>query len=177
MAYKVEPEPGEEVAASIELNLSKKAQPFFFAVSNRAVYIPRIKLIAKTDPYYFQRVRLEQVQQVIIRRLAPYGLWLLAGLMIIIGLVTTISMMEPVLRNEAGTHRISGWPIAVFVCGFVLPFAAKGRFGLGDPVQRREVSLEATPGRGQGIQAKDRPNYSDHSRSMRKGWCTGFGQT
>ena len=130
MAYEVVLEPEEEVAANIELRLSKKAQPFFFAVSNRAIYIPRIKLIAKTDPYYFQQVRLEQVQQVIVRRLAPYALWLLAGLMIIIGLVTTISMMEPVLRNEPGTHHISGWPIAVFVCGFLVPFAAKGRFGL-----------------------------------------------
>src|SRR5260221_3522286 len=130
MAYEVVLEPGEEVAASIELKLSKKAQPFFFAVSNRAMYIPRIKLIAKTDPYYFQRVRLEQIQQVTVRRLSPYALWLLAGLMVTIGLVTTIWMMEPVLRNEPGTHRVSGWPIAVFVCGFLVPFAAKGRFGL-----------------------------------------------
>ena len=130
MAYEVDPQPGEEVEASIELTLSKKAQPFFFVVSNRALYIPRVKLIAKTDPYYFQRVRLEQVQQVTVRRLAPYTLWLLAGLMIIIGLVTTIFMMEPVLRKQPGTHRISGWPIAVFVCGFLVPFAAKGRIGL-----------------------------------------------
>ena len=116
--------------ARIELNLSKKAQPFHFAVSNRALYLPRIKLIAKTDPYYFQRVRLEQVQEIEVKRLAPYAFWLLAGLMICVGLITTIFMMEPVLRNEPGTHRISGWPIAVFVCGFLVPFAAKGRFGL-----------------------------------------------
>src|SRR6266498_1108159 len=58
MAYEVILETGEEVAARIELNLSKKAQPFHFAVSNRAVYIPRVKLIAKTDPYYFQRIPL-----------------------------------------------------------------------------------------------------------------------
>ena len=50
--------------------------------------------------------------------------------MISIGLATTVWMMEPVLRNEPGTHRISGWPIAVFVCGFLVPFAAKGRSGL-----------------------------------------------
>jgi len=130
MAYEIVPETGEEVEARIELKLSKKAQPFCFAVSNRAIYIPRIKLIAKTDPYYFQRVRLEQVQQVTVKRLPPYALWLLAGLMISIGLVTTIWMMEPVLRNEPGNHRISGWPIAVFVCGFLVPFAAKGRLGL-----------------------------------------------
>ncbi len=130
MAYEVVPEPGEELAASIELKLSKKAQPFFFAVSNRAIYIPRIKLVAKTDPHYFQRVRLEQVHEVTVRRLAPYALWILAGLMVTVGFVTTVFMMEPVLRNEPGTHRISGWPIAVFVCGFLIPFAAKGRFGL-----------------------------------------------
>jgi hypothetical protein len=130
MAYEVVPEPGEEVEAKIELNLSKKARPFFFAVSNRAIYIPRIKLIAKTDPYYFQRVPLNQLRHLVVRRLRPYALWLLAGLMIPIGLVTTIWMMEPVLRKEPGTHDISGWPIAVFVCGFLVPVAAKGRFGL-----------------------------------------------
>jgi hypothetical protein len=130
MAYEVVPEAGETVQASIQLSLSKKAQPFCFAVSDRAIYIPRIKFIAKTDPYYFQRVRLEQVQHVTIKRLPPYALWLLAGLMIPIGLVTTIWMMEPVLRNQPGTHHISGWPIAVFVCGFLVPFVAKGRFGL-----------------------------------------------
>jgi hypothetical protein len=130
MAYSVIPEPGEEVETRIELNLSKKAQPFFFAVSNRAIYIPRIKFIAKTDPYYFERVRLDQVQQVTVKRLSPHALWVLAGLMICVGFITTIWMMEPVLRNEPGTHQISGYPIAVFVCGFLVPFAAKGRFGL-----------------------------------------------
>ncbi len=130
MAYDVVPEPGEEVQARIDLNLSKKAQPFFFAVSNRAIYIPRVKFIAKTDPYYFQRVPLNQLRHVCVKRLRPYALWLLAGLMIPIGLVTSIWMMEPVLRHEPGTHRISGWPIAVFVCGFLVPVAARGRFGL-----------------------------------------------
>ena len=130
MAYKVVPELGEEVEVQIGLKLSKKARPFFFAVSNRAIYIPRIKLIAKTDPYYFQRISLDQVQEVTISRLRPYALWLLAGLMIPIGLVTTVRMMEPVLRNDPGTHSISGWPISVFICGFLVPFVARGRFGL-----------------------------------------------
>lgn len=130
MAYDIIPEPAEHLEARIRLNLSKKAQPFHFGVTNRALYIPRIKLIAKTDPYYFQRVRLEQVQEVKVKRIPPYALWILAALMISVGLVTTIWMMEPVLRSEPGTHRVSGWPIAVFVCGFLVPFAAKGRFGL-----------------------------------------------
>lgn len=130
MAYEVVLEPGEEVAARIELNLSTKAQPFFFAVSNRAIYIPRIKLIAKSDPYYFQRVPIDRVRHIAVTRLRPYGLWLLAGLMISVGLVTTISMMDPVFRREEGRHHVSGWPIALFICGFLVPFAARGRFGL-----------------------------------------------
>ena len=130
MAYEVIPELGEAVQVNIQLLLSKKARPFFFAVSDRAIYIPRVKLIAKTDPYYFQRVRLEQVQRVAVRRLPPYALWLLAGLMVPIGLLTTIWMMEPVLRHEPGAHEISSWPIAVFVGGLLIPFAARGRFGL-----------------------------------------------
>ena len=115
---------------SIHLRLSKKAKPFFFAVSDRAVFIPRVKWIAKTDPYYFQRVPFDQIQHVAIRRLPPYALWLLGGLMIPIGLLTTHWMMEPVLRHEPGIRQISGWPIAVFVCGFLVPLAARGRFGL-----------------------------------------------
>jgi hypothetical protein len=64
MAYEIILESGEEALARIELKLSKKAQPFSFAVSNRAIYIPRTKLIAKTDPYYFQRVPLNQIRYV-----------------------------------------------------------------------------------------------------------------
>jgi len=96
--------------------LSKKAQPFHFAVTNRALYIPRIKLIAKTDPFYFQRVRLEQVERVTIRRLAPYALWVLGVLMVCCGLMSTLWMLEPIITDAPGKHEVSGWPIAVFVC-------------------------------------------------------------
>jgi hypothetical protein len=130
MGYELVLEQGEEIRANIELKLSKKAKPFFFAVSNRAIYVPRTKLIAKTDPFYFQRVPLGQIRQINVTPLRPYVLWLLAGLMVFIGFFTTIFMMEPVLRNEPGLHTVSGWPIAIFVCGFLVPFAAKGRFVL-----------------------------------------------
>jgi len=130
MAYTVQPETGEELAAEIELNLSKKAQPFHFAVSNRAIYIPRIKFIAKTDPFYFQKVTLDNVRHVAVTRLRPYGLWLLSAVMVIVGLVTTVWMMEAALWGQAETRHVTGWPIAVFVCGFLVPFAVKGRAGL-----------------------------------------------
>jgi hypothetical protein len=130
MAYEPELENGENVRLRVQLNLSKKAQPFHFALSDRAMYWPGIKLIAKTDPYYFRRIPHNQVQKVEIRRLAPYGFWTLAAAMIVVGLVSTIFMMEPLITSQPGSHRVSGWPIAVFVGGLILPFAARGRYGL-----------------------------------------------
>jgi len=130
MAYEPELENGENVRLRVQLNLSKKAQPFHFALSDRALYWPAIKLIAKNDPYYFRRFTHNQVQKVEIRRLAPYGFWALAAAMIVVGLISTIFMLEPLLKSEPGTHTVSGWPIAVFVGGLILPFAAKGRYGL-----------------------------------------------
>jgi len=130
MAYEPELENGENVRLRVELNLSKKAQPFHFALSDRALYWPAIKFIAKNDPYYFRRITHNQVQKVEIRRLAPYGFWALAAAMVVVGLMTTIFMLEPLLKSQPGSHRVSGWPIAVLVGGFILPFAAKGRYGL-----------------------------------------------
>jgi len=51
MAYQIVPEPGEQVQVSIDLKLSKKAKPFHFGISDRALYVPRVKFIAKSDPY------------------------------------------------------------------------------------------------------------------------------
>jgi hypothetical protein len=130
MAYKVTPETGEEVQLEIELDLSKKARRFAFAVSNRAIYVPRVKLIAKTDPFYFQRVPLKHLEQITVKRLRPYALWVLALIMVVVGFFTTIWMMEPLLRNVPGRHEVTGWPISVFVCGFLVPFVARKRFGL-----------------------------------------------
>jgi hypothetical protein len=49
--------------------------------------------------------------------------------MIIGGLTSTVFMIQQILSNTPDTH-VSGWPIAVFVGGIILPFAARGRFGL-----------------------------------------------
>lgn len=130
MAYEMVQELGEMVTTRVELRLSSKAQPFYFAVSNRAIYIPRVKLIAKSDPYHFERVPLNQLQKVAVQRLRPFALWLLASLMIPAGLFTTLFMMEPLLKNVPGTYHVSGWPFAILVGGMLIPFAAKGRFGL-----------------------------------------------
>ncbi len=130
MAYEVIPESGEEVVADLELHLSKKAQPFFFAVSNQALYIPRIKLFAVSDPFYFERVPLNQIRHVSVKRLRPYGLWVLAVLMVVAGVFSTFALWDQMWSKKPAAQSVSGWPIAIIVGGFLIPMAARGRKGL-----------------------------------------------
>jgi hypothetical protein len=50
--------------------------------------------------------------------------------MVLTGLATAYFMCAPFIKHEPGEHRVSGWPIAIFVGGILLPFAARGRLGL-----------------------------------------------
>jgi hypothetical protein len=130
MAYEVIPEPGEKVLAEVEVNFTNDSNFFYFAVSNQAVYIPRVKLYARTDPYYYQRVPLDQVRHVAVKRLRADWAWIVGGLMILFGVFTLYWMMEPFIHKSHGSHSVSGYPLAIIVGGILLPLAAKGRLGL-----------------------------------------------
>ena len=130
MAYKPELEPNEKLALQIAFKVSEKSAVFNFAVSDKAVYWPATKTFAINDATYFKKIRNNEVSEVCVKRLTPYGLWITAVLMVLIGLVITYFMIAPLVSHEPGEHRVSGWPIAIFVGGILLPFAARGRLGL-----------------------------------------------
>lgn len=130
MAYKPELEPNENLALQIAFKVSEKAAAFNFAVSDQALYWPATKAFAVNDATYFKRLRSNEISEVCVRRLPPYGLWIVAVLMMLAGLVTAYFMYAPLINQEPGEHRVSGWPIAIFVGGILLPFAARGRLGL-----------------------------------------------
>jgi hypothetical protein len=130
MAYIPEMEPDEKLFLQIGFKISKKSPGFNFAVSDRAIYWPETKTFAIKDATYFRRIRNNSVAEVYIKRLAPYAAWLMAALMIIFGLVFTGLMLFPLVDKEPGDHLVSGWPIAIFVGGVILSFAARGRLGL-----------------------------------------------
>lgn len=114
----------------VDFRVDEKSEPFCLAVTNQAVYLPAKKLFAVSDPFFFRRVSHGQVKAVSIRALRPYGFWVLAAFMFVIGLATTILMALPFFSGEAGTFKISGWPLAILVGGIIMPFAARGRLGL-----------------------------------------------
>ena len=131
MAYIPELEPNEKLVLQISFKVSEKAVTFNFAVSDQALYWPAIKgFVLKGDPTYFKRIRNNEITEVRVRRLPAYGLWIIAALMLVVGLTTSIFMMLPLINQEPGTHTVSGWPFAIFVGGVLLPFAARGRLGL-----------------------------------------------
>jgi hypothetical protein len=129
MPWTIDVEPGEEIILDTEYHVSTKSEPFAFAISNRAVFLPAKKTFAFTnDPYYFRRIPRSDVREIRIRRLKPFAMYVLAFVMIDVGLATTIGMFTPAYRAADG--RIRGYPFAVLVAGVVLPFAVRGRFGL-----------------------------------------------
>ncbi len=130
MAYEPELQPSENLIGRFFFHVSKKTKPFAIAVSDQALYWPEVKLFALSDPYHFRRVPNGQVREVRIRRLSPHWARIFAVLMVIVGVYATCAMMKPVLMNQRGNHRVSGWPIAAIVGGLILPFAARGRYSL-----------------------------------------------
>jgi hypothetical protein len=159
LPFDVVPEPGETIVLHEGFQPSKKAEPFAFAVSNQALFLPAKKLFAVSDPYYFRRVPLREVQSVALQRTRPAGIWVLSALMIVAGLATTYWMLEPVFSGRGG--RVSGYSIGIGVVGVVLPFAARGRFALvvsltSGSFKWKPVLTVGGPGKAQGLALQQR---------------------
>jgi hypothetical protein len=130
MAYEPDLESNEKLALQIAFKVSEKTKPFNFAVSDRAIYWPATKAFALNDATYFKRIRNNEIHEVCVRLLPSHGLWIVAALMVLVGLVTTYAMIAPLISREPGEHTVSGWPFAILVGGILLPFTARGRVGL-----------------------------------------------
>jgi hypothetical protein len=124
MPFIVEPQPGEEVYLRREVQGSH-GHVFAIAISNQAVYLPAQKFALKKDPWYFKRVPLSELREVRLRKQKPVPLLILSALMIVFGGATGFLMMWYALRGEE--IHVSGWPLAFFVGGIVIPFIARGR--------------------------------------------------
>jgi hypothetical protein len=123
--FTVDPQPGEEVYVFREFRGSH-GHVFAMAVSNQAVYLPMQKLVLKRDAWCFKRVPLSEVTEVNVRKQKAVWIYLFSAGMIIFGGVATFMMMRSALLQMPGS-KVSGLPIAILVCGFVVPFIARGR--------------------------------------------------
>jgi hypothetical protein len=124
MPLVVDPQPGEEVHLVREFRGSH-GHVFAIAVSSQAVYLPAQKFALKKDPWYFRRIPLSEVKEVRLLKHKPVFILALSALMIVFGGVTAFLMMLYALRREAVS--VSGWPLAFFVGGIIVPFIARGR--------------------------------------------------
>lgn len=124
MPFIVDPQPDEEVYLLGELR-GAHGHVFAIAISNQAVYLPAQKFALKKDPWYFRRVPLNEVREVRLLRQKSAFVLILSALMIVFGGITGFLMMRYALRGEP--IRVSGWPLAFFVGGIIIPFIARGR--------------------------------------------------
>jgi hypothetical protein len=128
MPFDINLEEGERLIANLSFVVPKDPEPFHIAITDRAIFLPRIKFFAVQDPTYCERVLLSQVVEAKVKKLSPFFLWTLAFLMVIVGMVTTGMMLLPVLKGEGG--KVSGYPPAVAIVGLVIPFVSRRRYGL-----------------------------------------------
>jgi hypothetical protein len=124
MPFIVDPQPDEEVYLLREFR-GTHGHVFAIAISNQAVYLPVQKFGLKKDPWYFRRVPLSEVREVRLTKQKSAFVLILSALMIVFGGVTGFLMMRYALRGEP--IRVSGWPLAFFVGGIIIPFIARGR--------------------------------------------------
>jgi hypothetical protein len=145
VAYDIQAEPGETVLLDMDFEVypgreskilargsglareAKRQERLRLAISDRAIYLPATRFVVSGDATYFRRVSREDVREVRVQTLRPYGMWVAAALMVAAGLATEIAMMWPLVTQMPGTYRVSGWPLAILVVGLLLPFAARGR--------------------------------------------------
>jgi hypothetical protein len=126
MSFIVNRQPGEEVYLQREFRGSHQ-HIFAMAVSNQALYLSAQKWALK-DTWYFKRVPLSEVREVRLIKQRPGFILILALLMIAVGGLISFLMLRNMYFPMAGVPaRASGWPIAIFVGGLVIPFIARGR--------------------------------------------------
>jgi hypothetical protein len=124
MPFVVDPQPNEEVYLLKEFR-GAHGHVFAIAISNQAIYLPAQKFALKRDAWYFRRVPLSEIKEVGLVKQKSVFVLILSALMIVFGGVTGFLMMWYALRGEL--VRVSGWPLAFFVGGVILPFIARGR--------------------------------------------------
>ena len=130
MAYAPELEAGETLVLKLAFQVSINDNLFNFAISNRAIYWPRTKTFAIDDATCFKRIQNDEVVEVSAKNLTPYGLWLFAPLIVLIGAVTGYYIFTPVINHERDKSAFYHYVLPVIVAGILMPFAARGRLGL-----------------------------------------------
>ncbi len=125
MSYELKVLPGETVLLDIRFQPSRKSEPFHFAVSTEALYLPAKKLIALSNPYYFRRVPHAEVRRVSVEPVRPAGAWVGGILMVLAGLALGALWLS--LPDKGTVPRVLGWALALIAGGVLMPWAAKGR--------------------------------------------------
>jgi hypothetical protein len=126
MAFETNLQPGEQLFIQKEFRGSNH-HVFAMAVSNQALYLSAQRWALKDD-WYFKRVPLGEVEAVCLKKQKPLFPLLVSVAMIAIGgFVSVVMLMNTYNPTPHQPAYGSGWPIAIFVGGLVIPFIARGR--------------------------------------------------
>jgi hypothetical protein len=118
----------ERVVTQVDYVAHTGSGRFELALTTKALFLRRQKGFSFWRTYYLQRVPLDEVRTVFVKRLAAWGWIALAPILLLLGVYSGYVLYGPILRGAGG--RFSIWPLVLTAIGVVLPFAARRRYGL-----------------------------------------------
>ncbi len=142
MPLDIELEPGEEIVLEETLPAASENDPAFsVVVSNRALFLQRKKRFAVSDPWYFDKVPLARVRQVLVAAHNPAWLWAFSPVMVVVGLGGLYLAITG--RDLVRHEQLFGYSLAFIIVGFAIPWAL--RSGLRLRVEMTDGRFSWTP--------------------------------
>jgi hypothetical protein len=127
MPYILEPQSDEKLLADIIYQPSPKIEPFRFAMTDRAVFLPAKRFVVTGDPTYFNRVPLSDVKEFHVEAVKPYGFFVASIVLAAIGIAVLLMIIQP---GAFVTPRGIGITFMILIGAGLLPIAGKGRYRL-----------------------------------------------
>lgn len=125
MSYDAQVQPGEIIQYHGQFQKNKNADPFAITVTDKAVYIPRKKSFAISDPYYFERWCKEDVLNWRVEKIKPFGMYVLGSVITVLGLLCSWLMFEIIYTNGQGTLAVA--PLFLIGLGLTIFLSASSR--------------------------------------------------
>jgi hypothetical protein len=125
MSYAPPTAAGETVLCHGIFQRTANADPFAICITDHAVYIPRKKLFAMRDPYFFERWPRDEVIGWTIAPAAPWPARVLGATLTVVGAATAWIMFGQI--HDLGAGKLYVLPFFLVGVGLTIAFAARAR--------------------------------------------------
>lgn len=142
MSVRIPLEPSETILFHDTFIGERQSFPFVFAASRRAIYVSREKHLA-IENWCYERLPLEQVKRVVLRRERP--VWLILGAVVLFAFGASLAYLEWSAANMSATgyRTIHVLPYFLMIFAAAMPFLGRRRKSL--VIEKKRGRFKWTP--------------------------------